>query len=676
MPCTECGGPTVWDDAASSDICTQCGNLADPAQVILTSSDWHTEGMHHDLGLRDPAAPNFLKTRSNYTLAGQGQGIRDQKNALTMANFIKSLAVSMNAPGLTPRATVLFNQARAIGYFRWGSRARTVAGVCLSLALRESNRPDSIHDIATLLRCSHHLLSRTFISLAAALKITTITVDPSVYIATLQSYLTTILQDQTPGHDLPTPLLASLRQLSLLSVSNTAAALGRTLARSCPSDGNTKSSAASTACAIFMLSLEAESRDTLGSIGDLAKCLAARCHVGKGVVMSQYKIIQDQVALLIEKVPWLEGYRQKGGRAKLSKRLVVARGLKDVIRFNEEILQNTLLPDPLLQFDSDDEKDVDEDHEPEDHTATTIPSSGAEQDVKRPFADADVQASDDDRAAKRRKIHHSLDEASRFLLNPFNAPAAPKKRDSAQAKPSVSKFPLTSYVLSTASLSSVGPRAPTRLQLLAAARGGSDEDAIKDEELFAEGELEGFLRNDEEVEMFGRILQYSDDDDDGDEEVKASREAERKRKEERNNKRKRVQAGTEGLRQPVPKKSRVNLEAFAKFMQGEPGSDEDVEGELDHECHDGDQDGFSLLGLDSALGLEDDGDEDISSLQHIIQEEDDDGDVQQRRRTTKANHASLANDTGEEIILQLDDWRPASPTDFDSYETRYEQEYD
>jgi transcription factor IIIB 90 kDa subunit len=212
--CRECGGDTVWDDAAASEICVSCGSLADPAQVILTNQDWRSDLLHD---LRDPVAPNILKSRSNYTLAGQGQALRDQKNQvcpqmlfclhgmcppdhlllflqITMGLFIKSLAASMNAPGLTPRATTLFNQARAIGYFRWGSRARTVAGACLSLALREASRPDSIHDIATLLRCSPHLLSRTFISLTSALKITTLNVDPSVYIATLQSYLTTILE--------------------------------------------------------------------------------------------------------------------------------------------------------------------------------------------------------------------------------------------------------------------------------------------------------------------------------------------------------------------------------------------------------------------------------------------------------------------------------------------------
>ncbi|KAJ3511420.1 hypothetical protein NMY22_g15651 [Coprinellus aureogranulatus] len=558
-----------------------------PNQVILTNQDWRSE-LQQDL--RDPAPPNVFKTRLNYTLAGQGQALRDQKNQVTMAHFIKSLAVSMNAPGLTPRATTLFNQAKAIGYVRWGSRARTVAGACLSLALREASRPDSIHDIAILLRCSPHLLSRTFISLASALKITTLTVDPSVYIATLQSYLTTILQedDQVVSKELPASLRKSIGQLSFVSVSNTAQSLGRVLSRNCTSDTTTsKSSAASTACALFMLSLESESRDTLEGLGDLAKCLAARCHIGKGVVMSQYKVIQDQVADLIEKVPWLEGYRQKKGRAKVSKRLVVARGLKDVIRFNEEIFQNTLLPEIHLELSSDEKGDFDDQVEGEKST-----EPGGE----------------DDRPAKKRKIHHSLNEASSFLLNPFSRSLASTKvkdkRTSTQAKSSLSRLPLTSYVLSTSSLTSVvSHRPPTRLQLLAASRGGSSEDAIRDDELFAEGELEGMLRSPDEVELMRRVFQF-DEDDESDE---GGGSNEKTRAEKTVKKKAQSTKGKDVI--PSAKRTKIDLEAFTKFMQDadDANSEADAEGETDYDDDDHHASlGFSLLGLDSTLGFEED----------------------------------------------------------------------
>ncbi|KAJ3542414.1 hypothetical protein NMY22_g3518 [Coprinellus aureogranulatus] len=651
--CAECGGDTVWDDAAASEICTSCGRLADPNQVILTNQDWRSE-LQQDL--RDPAPPNVFKTRLNYTLAGQGQALRDQKNQVTMAHFIKSLAVSMNAPGLTPRATTLFNQAKAIGYFRWGSRARTVAGACLSLALREASRPDSIHDIAILLRCSPHLLSRTFISLASALKITTLTVDPSVYIATLQSYLTTILQedDQVVSKELPASLRKSIGQLSFVSVSNTAQSLGRVLSRNCTSDTTTsKSSAASTACALFMLSLESESRDTLEGLGDLAKCLAARCHIGKGVVMSQYKVIQDQVADLIEKVPWLEGYRQKKGRAKVSKRLVVARGLKDVIRFNEEIFQNTLLPEIHLELSSDEKGDYDDQVEGK---KSTQPGG------------------DDDRPTKKRKIHHSLNEASSFLLNPFSrslaSTKAKDKRTSTQAKSSLSKLPLTSYVLSTSSLTSVvSRRPPTRLQLLATSRGGSGEDAIRDDELFAEGELEGMLRSSGEVELMRRILQFDDEDDESDEGGRSNEKAKAKKDVKKAAPKAKGQETV-----PVPKSSKINLKAFAKFMQDadDANSEVDAEGETDHDDDDHHPSfGFSLLGLDDSLGFEED-----TPIDYIVEdgESSRSATISRFSSSSKSGPSSVGGEEVEEMVS--DGWRPASPSGLGGFEDRYEEEYD
>lgn len=589
-----------------------------------------------------------------------------------MANFIKSLAVSMNASGLTPRATVLFTQAKSIGYFRWGSRARTVAGACLSLALRESKRPDSIHDISILLRCSPQLLSRTFISLASALKITTLSVDPSVYVATVQSHLSTILQEQQGASEISSPLLKALRSLSLVAVSNTARSLGRTLARTFPSESANKSSAASTACALFMLSLEAENRDTLASIGDLAKCIATRCHIGKGVVMSQYKAIQDQVAQLVEKVPWLEGYSQKGGRAKVSKRLVVARGLKDVIRFNEEIMQNTLLPDAEFELSSEDgDFDWEEDHDGDTGDDRVVPNNVQLDQGSPSPSNADNQISADDRPPpKRRKIHHSLDEASRFLLNPFATLSSPSPSTSkrvpaaSQPKPSISKFPLTSYVLSTSSLSSVGQRPPTRLQLLTAARGGSDEDAIRDEELFAEGELQGLLRKDDEIAVMRRILDWEDNTDDEDVTPKSTK---KRKLEERSAKGKQASGATA----PPAKKSRVNMEAFAKFMQGEECADGDDD-TVDGGHGDGqDQFEYSLLGLDNALGFaEDDGGEEA-----IVEEQDD----HPISTTLHAHQRSLCQDSGsgEEMVLELDEWRPASPAGGgDCFENRYEEEYD
>ncbi|EAU88235.1 hypothetical protein CC1G_03907 [Coprinopsis cinerea okayama7 len=650
MGCSECGGETVWDDAAASEICTECGTLTDPGQVVLTNQTWANDAGQYPERW-GPPPPNTLKNpRTNWALAGQGQESRDRKNAYTMANFIKSLAVSMNASGLAPRATTLFNQAKSIGYFRWGRKSKLVAGACLIIALRESSRPDSIHDIAVLLKCSPQLLSRTFISVTSALQITTNPVDPSVFMTTLQTHLASILQESQADSGLPSALLKTLRTLSLHAVTHTATSLCHVLARLCPFDGMSKPSAASTACAIFMLSLEAEARSTLSALGDLGKALGARLGIGKTVVMTQYKAIQDQVATLIEKVPWLSKYESVKGRAKVAKRTIVARGLKDVIKFNEEIFHKVLLPDVRLELSSD---ELAEDQDDASEKSTT--GSEAE-----PTSDA--------RPPKRRKIHHTLDEATRFLLNPLAIAGPSQSRPKSKpSKPYTFPFPLTSYVLSTSSLSTFSHVRPTRLQLLVAERGGSDEVAIPDDELFVEGELESFLRDEKEAAILQRVLGWDQDDEDNEEDGGSATEATKTRRKSKNKE-----------TEPRPKKSRLNLEALAQFMKGSSSADEDDKEEGDDGSGFEEDQSLGLLGLDAALHFGD-GEKDDEDHESVYSDEDDGfsflgGDSGTTSRATP--YSSALSHTGEEELV-IDGWRPASPTGgAGGYDNQYEEEYD
>ncbi|TFK27389.1 hypothetical protein FA15DRAFT_666470 [Coprinopsis marcescibilis] len=643
MPCSECGGHTVWDDTAASEICTACGTLTDPTQVVLTSNDYS----HGHSDFWQPTPPATLKNpRNSWALAGQGQEARDRKNAYTMGNFIISLAVSMNASGLSPRAITLFNQAKAIGYFRWGRRAKVVAGACLSIALRESYRPDSIADISTLLQCSPNLLSRTFISVTSALQIATNSVDPSVFMVTLQGFVTSILQGHQVAQScgLPATLLKILQPLSLHTVTQTATSLCNVLARICPIDGQSRPSAASTACAVFLLSLEAEARTPLASLGDFAKTLGARLNLGKGVVMAQYKSIQDQVSSLIEKVPWLARYESHRGRAKVAKRTVVARGLKDVIKFNEEIFHNILLPDVELELTPPEASD--DDNLNDDGTEATFSTSS--------------------RPHKRRKIHHSLDEATRFLLNPLHTHAASRPHRSAPA--SGSTFSLASYVLSTSALYNISRNPPNRLQLLAAERGGSDEAAIPDEELFTEGELESLLRNDKEAAILQRALGW---DRESEEEDTVPKEEVVKSKRRRNAQ---GRQGQHHETEHLVKKSRLNMDALARFMgQGSESTSDNADednGEIDFD----DEGALGLLGLGGDFDEEDLEEEGGAWLgDELYQHED-------LTSTSMPNaistHSPSLSQQGDDEEIVLDSWRPPSPSGGGgiSFHNRYEED--
>lgn len=65
-----------------------------------------------------------------------------------MHEFIESIANKLVNRGYAPRAQTIFDQAMRKGHYRWGKRAKLLAGASLSISLREANKSDSLRDIA------------------------------------------------------------------------------------------------------------------------------------------------------------------------------------------------------------------------------------------------------------------------------------------------------------------------------------------------------------------------------------------------------------------------------------------------------------------------------------------------------------------------------------------------
>ena len=326
MSCA-CAAAPRWDDSAAARVCPACASVLDPGIVLVDTND--TPGRpfavpkpswHHDKDARNKKnevtfSPNFI---AQAHLSSQ----------YVISQLIKSITASLSLPGLAPRAIHIFTQVRSAG-IRWGRQAKRAAAASVGLALREANHPHHLHDIAVLLNESFSALSRAFLRISSLLEFTFSPSDPSIYISSLQSQLQTLLQDSAV---LSASVLEQLRPLDFRSVVNTAYSLCAALTRT---EGDVSRAAPSTACAIFLLALESEIRCSLHNAGDLALYLGAKYNISKGTVMSRYKIIQDQVASWIEQVPWLDKYTSTGGRAKVSKRTVVARGLKDALEFRK-----------------------------------------------------------------------------------------------------------------------------------------------------------------------------------------------------------------------------------------------------------------------------------------------------------------------------------------------------
>ncbi|SJL00259.1 uncharacterized protein ARMOST_03571 [Armillaria ostoyae] len=662
-PCSHCGASTVWDDDASSAICTVCGTLVDSSQSVLSSiSDY--QASWNPSFLPNPTLKSLRNP--NWQLAGQGKEARDRQNSAAMHEFINSLANILSVPALASRATTLFTQAMAAGNFRWGRKAKLVAGACLSIALRESKRPDFLRDIAFILDQHYAHLTRALSSVLSLLNVSLTSSDPFFHVPNLQSHLSSVIRDEVEAINLPPSLVTVIKPLDQTFVTNTCRSLSDLLARMSPSDPVAVTQIHGTACAIFMLALEAEARATLPSLGELGACLAARYSVGKGLVMNRYKAIQGDIATMMEGVQWLDQYQKKNnGRAKVSKRLLVARGLPDVLSWQDEIWRKKIEDQgrPILHLDCDCDEDDLNDHEID----QANPASPHPNSVVPSARELDM------RPRKKQKTRHALSEASQFLLDPLSGSLP---LSALSVKPSVTEYthrnlqrknesqglhtylPLTSYILAAPLTALQSSRKPTRLQLLSVARGGASTSEVDDDELFEEGELEGLMRTEEEIQDLIEIWEREKlMDVDSDQEWRAQKT--------KNKAKIRYTGGNENKEndhETLVGSKRVNTDALARFMADD----------YDDMRDDSSQDVVNVLGL----GYSDDEDEDEDGQDNSIN-----GTVMQNAYSALGYKRKPSPDTGQqpsgggEVII-LQGWRPPSPDGPSIHESRYDQEYD
>jgi len=522
-----------------------------------------------------------------------------------MTEFMGSLSHSFNATGLSSRAMNIFHKAKETIHFRWGRSAKLVAGACLAVALRESNRPDCLRDISFLLDEPFPALSRAFISVTSAINIVLDHVETASYIPILHQHMSSL---QT----FPTSLRQELSSISFPAVTKTATYLSDILAR-IGTLSTIKGPLPSIACAIFIISIESELRSTTKCLSPLAQVLGNRLNVGKGAVMTFYKAIQNTLASLAENVPWLDKYESKNGRAKVAKRNVVARATKDIVVFYNDSWKQTERPNLDIICEND----------------------------TRLF-DQDRSTGDRDCVYPRKKRKTQLEVGMQFLLDPVAGPLPgfqPSSIDT--AKPVMLPQSVSSLLIYCLSAPMPSKR-PTRLQLLAAARGGADE--ISDSELFEENEIESLLRNEEEIKMMAHLYDWNvDAETTSDPETALGFVFQTS---------KTNQYTCRGRSTTQESRKRINLDALARFL-----SDKNV------------QDDQPSTGL---LGAAYDSDA-IDSMDSGPESEFGDNVPDKFQLGSLASSARVFSD--EELVLE--DWRPVSPGCGTIVgDDRYEESYD
>ncbi|KAG2158412.1 uncharacterized protein EDB93DRAFT_1076815 [Suillus bovinus] len=525
MTCPDCGGTFVWDDDVCSSICVKCGTLSNSAQYVLAS---HTES--HDSSGRQFQPSSWLSSaaplknihKQGWNLAGQQKGARERGNAIAMSIFITSVLTKLKNPGLSPRAEAIFTQAMTKGKYRWGRKAKLAAGASMAIALREAHKSDSLRDIAFFLDVSPLSLSRAFVTVVSLLDFDLSSSDPAVHLPILLSHLHSLLHPESFTSHLPPDLVTILTPLSSHAVLRTATSLSAIISREACAIPVLQSPTPPIACAMLILALEAETRSPLPHLSELANALASRFGFARGVVTSRYKASYDLIEEWIREVPWLDQFVYKGkgrgasARSKIPKRSIVAKGIKDVIQFQEEIWTKKMSAlgktSIIIEADPADEdgKNDEDAFLLETSSITELPELRHQQPRK-----------------KRKTKDHSVEDAYNFLLNPLSAKSYTLSNPMISEDPAVSTtrsdtsssiltpptVPFTTHLLSTSSYDSKHP--PSRLQLLALSRGGGSAEYIRDDELFAEGELEDVLRNSEEQEALKPLfrLQWQEDDD-------------------------------------------------------------------------------------------------------------------------------------------------------------------
>jgi transcription factor IIIB subunit 2 len=335
-------------------------------------------------------------------------------------------------------------------------------------------------------------LKRTQLRLLPHLNLTLPRTQPCVHLPALASHLS-VLAFASPT-SLPKDTLAFLRPLVLSAavlqdVMRTARMLyDLTTLESRISNGT---STGAIACALLLLALEAHASPprsaphTLVLAAQLGAALGAR----GAAVMAHYRVLVDIIEADAARVPWLAGASGTGSK-RVSRRSWVAKAVLDVLQFHNELEQAEIAErgGPIgVDIEGEDEEDgVERGNRSEDEAAldaqiakvelNMTDSRGSTSRVTRCIHSPTGTASP---VRRFKKPLTTSTQAACFLLDPL-----------AHGAPARAALAHTTYLLSsdTAIESAL---LPTRLQLLAVERGNAE--AIHDDELFSDGELEGIV---------------------------------------------------------------------------------------------------------------------------------------------------------------------------------------
>ena len=338
---------------------------------------------------------------------------------------------------------------------------------------------------------SPYALCRVFSHICTLLKLQVPPFDSLSLLPHLQSYLQALIT--ATDSPLPKALINVLQPLPAIPLLHLASSLA-ILLNHLDGFSSVGSSACPSACALFIIALEGQAASSLPSYMILARELAAKAGARKDLVVEHYRDISKILEHWMADVPWLSNADHPDNklgskRHKISRRDVIASGIRDVVQFRENILKRQKTRETEMPITV--ALDVTEESDGSGNCLDTVTRLGRKR--KRSNEPGFSQPSKSlrlIRSGPSKPPVSQVDLASLSLLSPSH-PFTPDLLSSELSTDSVQNQILTSPFLPDLTL--------TRLQQLAVSRGG--ESKIKDDELFEQNELESFLRNEDEVDQ-------------------------------------------------------------------------------------------------------------------------------------------------------------------------------
>ncbi|KAI9227636.1 MAG: cyclin-like protein [Piptocephalis tieghemiana] len=181
MPCVECGGTILQNEAEGNSYCSKCGLVLEENTIVSEVSFGEKsngaavlQGTYVGAGSLGVGftGPN----RRFHGTEGKQQAMKNGKQR------IQALAVALRIPEIyIESASRYFNLALAQNFTR-GRRTVHVAAVCLYIACRMERTSHMLIDFSDLLQLNVFVLGATFLTLVKLLGLQLPLVDPSIYI--------------------------------------------------------------------------------------------------------------------------------------------------------------------------------------------------------------------------------------------------------------------------------------------------------------------------------------------------------------------------------------------------------------------------------------------------------------------------------------------------------------